>query len=319
MANNYYYATGELKLTVITKVIGALFGAFEVQEYGEGTAYIKRDSDANVSYSAIAENIIDEFDLEEHFAEELVPLEECLFAMADKLGKGEEVRAYLGDRTFDPEDYDDADMNFLFDLARIMDDGHGLTSLWMQGAWTCDKMRLGEFGGFGEFVGKHFSSCGSSTLGVNLGRDVEQALEESDIEKAATAIATRIGWMLDGIKDEAVRKQVDEMLASKLSAPSVTDTDDEGKEVLPGATKSEIREVMMQDIVGDYDVPESVPEWKWVEENASFAHVQNGVADGIWEFILNLGNMLAPPEKLKPVVEQAHKDGIAYLVFHQGT
>lgn len=95
---------------------------------------------------------------------------------------------------------------------------------------------------------------------------------------------------------------------------------DDAREVLPGATSSEVLEVMMQDIVGDYDVPEQVPEWSWVESNASFAHVQNGTS-GVWEFVLNLScvEMDDVPEKLRPVISKAVADNIAYLIFHQGT
>ena len=90
-------------------------------------------------------------------------------------------------------------------------------------------------------------------------------------------------------------------------------------EVLPGATVSEIREVMMQDIVGEYEVPEQEPEWSWVERKASFVHAQNG-KDGIWEFVLNMGiDLEDAPDKLLNVIGKAREDGIAYLIFHQGT
>lgn len=82
---------------------------------------------------------------------------------------------------------------------------------------------------------------------------------------------------------------------------------------------SKIREVMMQDLVGDYDVPDDVPEWAWVEENASFSHVRNG-QDGVWEFMLNLSRTFHDvPERIAPTLKQAVSDGVAYLVFHQGT
>jgi len=93
----------------------------------------------------------------------------------------------------------------------------------------------------------------------------------------------------------------------------------ENSEILPGATRQEIDHVMMQDVVGEYDTPDTVPEWAWVEENASYAHVRNG-QDGIWEFVLNLGRQMdAIPEKLVPVVEKARASNLAYLIFHQGT
>lgn len=91
-------------------------------------------------------------------------------------------------------------------------------------------------------------------------------------------------------------------------------------EVQPGATRAEIVAVMMQDLVGDYDVPDQVHEWAWVERNASFSHVNNGESGGVWEFVLNLGKEWDDiPEKLVPAIKQARENGIAYLIFHQGT
>lgn len=95
--------------------------------------------------------------------------------------------------------------------------------------------------------------------------------------------------------------------------------DGQADEVLPGACRSEVAEVMMQDVVGDYDVPEQVPEWTWVAQNACFAHVRNG-QDGIWEFFLNLSMQLPDiPERLKPVIADARERACAYLLVHQGT
>lgn len=90
-------------------------------------------------------------------------------------------------------------------------------------------------------------------------------------------------------------------------------------EVFPGAYLEEIGSVMMQEIIGEYDVPDGVPEWQWVEEQACFAHCRNG-QDGIWEFVLNLSRELeGVPEKLKPVLAEASQKGLGYLVIHQGT
>ena len=85
------------------------------------------------------------------------------------------------------------------------------------------------------------------------------------------------------------------------------------------STRSGIREIMMQDLVGDYDVPDDVPEWAWVEKHASFGHVRNG-QNGIWEFILNLSLTFHDvPERIAPAIKKTASDGVAYLVFHQGT
>lgn len=95
--------------------------------------------------------------------------------------------------------------------------------------------------------------------------------------------------------------------------------EEDAVEVLPGATRTEVREVLMQEIVGDYETPDQVPEWVWVERNASFNHVQNGRA-GVWEFVLNLSRTFEDvPERLQPVVNAARNDNMSYLIFHQGT
>lgn len=80
-----------------------------------------------------------------------------------------------------------------------------------------------------------------------------------------------------------------------------------------------VQHIQMQDIVGDYDTPDTVPEWSWVEAHASYQHRENGIY-GIWEFVVNLARHFDDiPEKLRSVFQRAHLSGVAYLVFHQGT
>lgn len=77
--------------------------------------------------------------------------------------------------------------------------------------------------------------------------------------------------------------------------------------------------ILMQDVVGDYDDPAAVPEWTWVERNASFAHCSNG-SDGVHEFALNLARTFTDvPAKLQPLLDASRQDGFSYLLFHQGT
>lgn len=90
-------------------------------------------------------------------------------------------------------------------------------------------------------------------------------------------------------------------------------------EYFPGATRSEIGEVMMQDVVGDYATSDQVPEWTWIEHEASFSHIKNGT-DSIWEFVLNLSRTFTEiPARLVPVITEARNKNLAYLIFHQGT
>lgn len=89
--------------------------------------------------------------------------------------------------------------------------------------------------------------------------------------------------------------------------------------VKQGDECSQIEHILMQDIVGDYDTPDTVSEWAWVETHASYQHRANG-KDGIWEFVVNLARHFDDiPDTLRPVFEKATQSGVAYLVFHQGT
>lgn len=80
-----------------------------------------------------------------------------------------------------------------------------------------------------------------------------------------------------------------------------------------------ILDVEMSSIFGDYDVPEDVAEFSWIEQNASFAYKNNGVS-GIWDFIINVTNEFNDiPEKLIPVINSASAQGHTYILFNQGT
>lgn len=86
-----------------------------------------------------------------------------------------------------------------------------------------------------------------------------------------------------------------------------------------GETTSGFFEIMMSELVGDYDVPNEVPEWAWVEQNASFKHVQNG-QHGVWEYVINLSrSFIDVPDRLKATIDDARRNNISYLIFHQGT
>lgn len=100
---------------------------------------------------------------------------------------------------------------------------------------------------------------------------------------------------------------------------AVLNSTDFPDEMLPGATKMEILDICMPDIVGDYDTPGQVPEWAWVEEKACYHHHKNG-QDGVWEFVVNLAYGVDDvPEILLPVIAAANKVGASYILFHQGT
>jgi hypothetical protein len=95
--------------------------------------------------------------------------------------------------------------------------------------------------------------------------------------------------------------------------------ENENDEVIDVRCIESLASIMMQDIVGDYDTPDEIPEWEWVQANATFTHVRNG-QDGIHDFALNMSRSFEDvPDSLKPYITEAKSKNIAYLIFHQGT
>lgn len=83
-------------------------------------------------------------------------------------------------------------------------------------------------------------------------------------------------------------------------------------------------EVNLVEVLNEYDVPEDVPDWNWVEQHHSFAHKGNGVEGGVWEFMIHTSKAENPdfvegmPATLRPFFELAKTKGAAWVMFHQG-
>ncbi|QIR16649.1 hypothetical protein [Shewanella aestuarii] len=69
----------------------------------------------------------------------------------------------------------------------------------------------------------------------------------------------------------------------------------------------------------DYDCPDEIPEWHWIEKNASYLCKDNGES-GVHDFILNtnLEYEHIPEGFLSELIKEAHANDIAYILFHQG-
>jgi hypothetical protein len=85
-----------------------------------------------------------------------------------------------------------------------------------------------------------------------------------------------------------------------------------------------ILEVNLVNVLNEYDVPDDVLDWQWVEEHHSFAHRGNGVEGGVWEYLVHVEQMEDPdfveniPATLRPFFELALEKGYAWVMFHQG-
>lgn len=220
MAQNNFDATGVLVLDQVTPVIRALFRAFNLDENypGNGEVYIaKLSEDCDPSWGTWSEHVFD-------FANELAvsvtdtgnAVEDCLNALAAHFGTN--VGDILEGQDLDEEN--NADLGTILAIARRFDDGHGLKAMTMEGAWYCSKPRLGAFGGFGEYCGRHFDLHITSTE-YRLGMGVEDALEQSNPALAAERVAKHVERILAGIHDEATRVAVRKSLGETLVASAV--------------------------------------------------------------------------------------------------
>ncbi|AGI08244.1 hypothetical protein GUF72_16610 [Xanthomonas citri pv. citri] len=210
MANNHYEATGVLVLDRVTPVIRALFGGFQLDaDYpGNGDAYI----------ALVASNPPSWDDLREELVELAKPLgytssAQAIPAVGDVLQVlarhfGAEgnmaLMSLIGREQFD----DAADLHALFLLATCFDDGHHLREIRFEGCWRCDKPRLFEFGGEGQYLSREFDAHSASGHALQLGHLVREALSSGDFDQGATVIAREASRLLAGIHNAAHRRQL---------------------------------------------------------------------------------------------------------------
>ena len=221
MANNYFDLTGVLILDKVTPVIEALFGPFKLDaDYpGNGQAYIADIAeDNNTSWHAVADGLRElmrqlGLSLPEDAAHDV---ERHLRVLAAHFGGG-------GNATLDAlieqiAFADNANLDALFAIARCFDDGHGLKAFKTEASWRCDKPCLFEFGGSGEFCGRHLQVHQSTDQVVSLGEDLEAALDAGDYGLAAERIRKTVDKVLAGFTDDSARQTVRARLADLLGA-----------------------------------------------------------------------------------------------------
>lgn len=223
MAQNYYDGTGVLVLGKVTPVIRGLFGLFRLDETypGDGKVFIARSSEVCApSWDEIADHV---YNTAKSLGLKLADhewaswsLETYLKLLAPKTGEAD-LDAIL------PDDHaEEADLADVFDIAKMFDDGHGLTAMKIQSAWHADSLRLNEFGGSGEYFGKHFFTQNDSRVTIATGQAVDEALEKQDRNAAAKHIAERANELLEGILDAGVQDEIRALVAQSVAAGPMT-------------------------------------------------------------------------------------------------
>lgn len=91
------------------------------------------------------------------------------------------------------------------------------------------------------------------------------------------------------------------------------------------ASRMTVLEICMPDVFGQTDVPEEIPEWRWIQEHGSFSHRGNNQEPGVWEFMVHVHHawqegkrIPGVPGRLQPFFDEAHGIGAPWVMFHQG-
>ncbi|MEC4718253.1 hypothetical protein RY831_03775 [Noviherbaspirillum sp. CPCC 100848] len=223
MTSTYRDMTGVLALECITPVIKALFGSYSLDDtypgIGKGKVFVACIAESSdVTWSSMLDRLRDlaaqrQVTLGEGEEE---GVEEYLYALAAHFGAGRD--GFLNAVIENIDLAGNADLEVLFDLAIGFDDGHGLKSNATEAAWHCDRPRLGEFGGYGEFCGRHAFVGLSSSDAVILGGALDSALEAGDIDQAAKCILDKVEIFLSGIADAGAQDAVRKTLCDQLMA-----------------------------------------------------------------------------------------------------
>jgi len=105
----------------------------------------------------------------------------------------------------------------------------------------------------------------------------------------------------------------------------ITGSDEQGSKALELLKKNLTSRIQLQQIIDvdmteffEYDTPDELPEWEWIEANASYHYKENDES-GVHDFILNLSNELDIPHGfLAELIATARVNNIHYILFNQG-
>lgn len=208
MTQHFHDLTGVLVLDQVTPVIKALFGGFKLDESrpGNGEVFIARMSETNdPQWDDIRDQLValaKQLGLSPSDTEAGATSEDWLSALAEHFNGG----ALLLCNLIEPDD--SAELDDLFEIAQLMDDGHGLKAMKLEAAWHSSKPGLFEFGGSGNYRGRHFVTSSTSSASLSTGTAVDAALAERNSTKAAERLLSDIRHLLAGIADPVLHAEV---------------------------------------------------------------------------------------------------------------
>lgn len=205
--------TGVLHLKEVTPVIRAFFGCFDLDSDapGNGKAYIARATEqTDPLWDSIRDAVLKllkergvQVDEDCHDADAI-----CALRTSIAGAESEDLDAILDGIDFDmgPE-FDD-----LFEIVQHLDDGHGLTRIEMEFAFYCDRLNLGEFGGFTTVISKDMSVIEGSRNLHRVFTKMADALQGGDLKQVANELHQHVQNLIGSIHDEATASEVRRLL-----------------------------------------------------------------------------------------------------------
>lgn len=225
MADSYSEGCGVLFLKNVTPVIQALFadhnlnGDDATENVGEGLAYIA-ESDVQ-GYCTDCEtlgerllDLVDDLGLEPPQDEEDVCA--TLRVLAEHYQTGDALEAWIKSNQADLDAGQGVCPLDLFDLAKLLDDGHGLTGFLFQTANVCSKLRLGEFYGLGSLVTPVYQEFVDSDDAIKQALAISDALLANDIAGAGEKVLQQVQRALSSILDDEQRRTIAEIVRQGL-------------------------------------------------------------------------------------------------------
>jgi hypothetical protein len=222
MAHNSQDIVGEITLKEMTPVIRAVFNCYNlsmnpqspgVYAFCTGESFSHFGIDGNGTWGEFIEDLVD-LAVELKVSDGDYAAGDYGYGLIVKLllthfGQGNHPAAHeLIQIAQGASEYDNIEMWYLFDLAKLLDDGHGLHAYQLGSAWYCSKPRPGEFGGYSEFQNQNVKMYRTSAMVDQHAPAVSTLLDEKSYEQVGAMYAREADALIGGIIDPYAQHQV---------------------------------------------------------------------------------------------------------------
>jgi len=297
MANTYSDATGVLLFngpSRITPVIRMLFAPFKLDETPEdsGGHYVAvLSEDNNYDWDSYTQELMDaaERDFGIDFEGRLAPID-VVKAIAAHFNA--DVGELLPSIDFDSW----AVLSDVVALALLLDDGHNLVGLSLEGCWHCDKPRLWEFGGWATYASSRYFLSVTTSEVSQLARTMDARTADS-AESAAEALGGFVQQLVDGILDPGQRALICRLLVRDLKERSAIESAAIQPAAAPTAPPAWTRTVYLQAYATDDG---NGPGYARLEVTPGFIHQVQAVRALCKEIGLTEARISGAPEQWGP-------------------